>query len=87
MLASGYFFSSLIVIPHVLTFPGAFEPLGLTGSQSAGWFSIFWRLGLAVALAGYGWLLSETPTKLVNEPPRRAPIYRRMASVFFWCAS
>ena len=82
MLASGYLFSSLIVIPHALTFPGAFEPLGLTGSQSAAWLSIFWRLGLAASFASYGWLLSETPTKPVNEPPRHIAIYWRIAAVF-----
>src|SRR5262249_12487424 len=31
-LASGYLFTSLIVIPHVLTFPGAFSPTGLFGA-------------------------------------------------------
>jgi hypothetical protein len=29
VLASGYLFSALIVIPHALTFPGAFSPEGL----------------------------------------------------------
>src|SRR5215831_13373719 len=32
MLASGYLFSALIVIPWALTFPGAFAPTGLLGS-------------------------------------------------------
>jgi len=31
-LASGYLFTALIVIPHVLTFPGAFSPTGLLGA-------------------------------------------------------
>jgi Membrane-associated sensor, integral membrane domain len=37
VLASGYLFSGLIVLPHVLTFPGAFSPTGLLGAglQSA----------------------------------------------------
>jgi hypothetical protein len=32
VLANGYLFSSLIVIPHALTFPGAFAPTGLLGA-------------------------------------------------------
>ena len=42
VLASGYLFSSLIVIPYALTFPGAFAPTGLLGAgpQSAAWLSI-----------------------------------------------
>jgi len=31
-LASGYLFTALIVIPHVLTFPGVFSPTGLLGA-------------------------------------------------------
>src|SRR5215472_12747835 len=31
-LASGYLFTALIVIPHALTFAGAFSPTGLIGS-------------------------------------------------------
>jgi hypothetical protein len=33
-LASGYLFTALIVIPHVLTFPGAFSRNGLLGAGS-----------------------------------------------------
>jgi signal transduction histidine kinase len=58
VLASGYLFSSLIVIPHALTFPGAFSPTGLlgAGSQSTAWLSVSWRFGLAVASVGYALL-------------------------------
>jgi hypothetical protein len=43
VLATGYLFSSLIVIPHALTFPGAFVPTGLLGAgdQSASWLYVF----------------------------------------------
>jgi hypothetical protein len=39
VLASGYLFSALIVVPHVLTFPGAFGTANFLGAglQSAGW--------------------------------------------------
>jgi len=43
ILANGYLFSALIVIPHALTFPGAFAPEGLlgAGAQSSGWLNVF----------------------------------------------
>ena len=43
VLASGYLFSSLIVIPFTLTFPGAFAPTGLlgAGSQSAAYLMFY----------------------------------------------
>ncbi len=60
-LASGYLFSALIVIPHVLTFPGAFSPTGLLGAglQSTGWLYIFWHAGLPVALLIYAFNKGE----------------------------
>jgi two-component sensor histidine kinase len=55
ILANGYLFSALIVIPHALTFPGSFAPKGLLGAgvQSSGWLNILWHLGFLAAVAGY----------------------------------
>src|SRR5215472_4952682 len=63
ILANGYLFSALIVIPHALTFPGAFGPNGLLGAgpQSSGWLNAFWHFGFLVAVAGYLCLKGEKP--------------------------
>ncbi len=55
ILANGYLFSALIVIPHALTFPGSFAPRGLLGAgiQSSGWLNVFWHFGFLAAVAGY----------------------------------
>jgi signal transduction histidine kinase len=60
-LAAGYLFTALIVIPHALTFPGAFAPTGLLGAglQSTAWLYIFWHLGFPTALLAYAWLSHE----------------------------
>jgi hypothetical protein len=52
VLANGYLFSALIVIPHALTFPGAFAPEGLLGAgvQSSGWLNVFWHFGFLKAI-------------------------------------
>lgn len=57
-LASGYLFSALIVIPHALTFPGAFSPTGLlsAGAETAAWLYIFWHFGFPSFLLIYVWL-------------------------------
>lgn len=57
-LASGYLFTALIVIPHALTFRGAFSPTGLLGAgiQTGSWLFIFWHVGFAVALLAYALL-------------------------------
>jgi signal transduction histidine kinase len=55
VLAGGYLFTSLIVIPHALTFPGAFSPTGLLGAglQTTAWLYILWHLGFPTALMIY----------------------------------
>jgi hypothetical protein len=60
-LACGYLFTALIVIPHVLTFPGAFAPAGLLGRslQSTGWLYTFWHLGFPLGMLIYACLKQE----------------------------
>lgn len=61
VLSGGYLFTALIVIPHALTFPGAFSETGLLGAgvQTTAWLYIFWHLGFPIALAIYTWLKDE----------------------------
>ena len=56
VLACGYLLSALIIIPHALSFPGAFSPVGLPGGglQTTPWLYFFWHLPFAMALLGYG---------------------------------
>jgi signal transduction histidine kinase len=55
VLASGYLFAALMIVPHVLTFPGAFAPTGLLGAgpQSACWIYALWHFGFPLAVIGY----------------------------------
>jgi signal transduction histidine kinase len=64
VLASGYLFVALIVIPNALTLPGAFSPTGLLGAgpQSAAWLYCFWHIGFAAALLSYVWFKEEERT-------------------------
>jgi len=68
-LASGYLFTALIVIPHALTFSGAFSPTGLLGAsdQTGSWLFIFWHAGFAVALLAYAVLRQDTHLKTISE--------------------
>jgi signal transduction histidine kinase len=64
LLASGYLFSALMVLMHLLTFPGAFAPSGLFGAglSTTAWLFIFWHLGLPVSVIGYAHLIDERRT-------------------------
>lgn len=70
VLASGYLFTALIVLLHMLTFPGAFSPTGLldAGLQSAGWLYTFWHAGLPITLLIYTFLKDEKPTEPGTQP-------------------
>ena len=58
ILASGYLYSALIVIPYALTFPGVYAPAGLLGAglQTTPWIYWFWHVGLPLAVIAYAWL-------------------------------
>ena len=89
VLASGYLFSSLMVIPFTLTFPGAFAPTGLlgAGSQSAAWLNVCFRCGLAAAFVGYALLTSGKHTKgSIETTPRRAILWSVTIVIIVVCA-
>jgi signal transduction histidine kinase len=83
VLASGYLFTALIVVPHALTFPKAFSPTGLLGAglQSTRWLYIFWHTGFAVALLGYAWLANEKRAKHTEQASMRSEIAWSVAVV------
>lgn len=75
-LASGYVFCALILIPHALTFPGAFSPTGLldAGADTTAWIAILWRWSFPAAVALYALLKrADLPKQLDAERPP-API-------------
>ncbi len=67
-LASGYLFTALIVVPHVLTFPGAFTSTGLLGAgpQTTGWLYTFWHLAFPTSMLVYACLKDEKPAEKVT---------------------
>ena len=54
ILANGYLFTALIVIPHALSFPGAFAPTGLFDSlQSTIWLYNIWHYSFTAFVLAY----------------------------------
>jgi len=75
VLAAGYLFTGLIIIPHGLTYPRVFSQTGLLGAgpQTAVWLYAFWHAGLPVAVIAYAVLpRSERPGWLRHRSARAA---------------
>lgn len=55
VLACGYLFDALMIVPHALSFPGAFTPAGLLGAtpQTTAWLYVFWHGGFPLFVIGY----------------------------------
>ncbi|MBF0129143.1 MAG: MASE4 domain-containing protein [Alphaproteobacteria bacterium] len=73
VLACGYLFEGLVVIPHALSFPGLASPGGLLGAgpQTTAWLYMFWHGGFPLFVMVYAvlaWRESLAPV----QPCRRA---------------
>ena len=55
VLASGYLFSALMALSHLLSFPGLFAASGLlgAGAQTTAWLYMFWHAGFPICVIAY----------------------------------
>ena len=74
VLASGYLFTALMTVAHLLTFPGLFAPAGLLGAgpQSTAWLYMFWHGGFPLLVIAYA--LPKHQEHEANQPRGRAPV-------------
>ena len=64
-LAAAYAFCFLIVIPHLLSFPGIFTQTPLLGSPGTTvWLWCIWHFGFPIFVASYAWARDETAMPL-----------------------
>ncbi|HWM28997.1 MAG TPA: MASE4 domain-containing protein, partial [Woeseiaceae bacterium] len=71
IIASGYLYTGLVLMPWILTFPGVFGPQGLLGGmQSTSWLYFFQHAGLPLFVIGYA--LSKD-TEFENRAGHGAP--------------
>ena len=64
VIASGYLFTAVILIPWILTFPGVFGSTSLIGGmQSTVWLYVFWHAGFPMFVIGYALLKDADPSK------------------------
>ena len=83
VIASGYLFTALILIPWMLTFPGIFAPRGLLGAglQSTTWLYIVWHAGFPLFVIAYALLKDADPSRRLTQGARNAAILSGMAVI------
>jgi signal transduction histidine kinase len=83
VLASGYLFTALLVVPYALTFPGAFAPAGLLGAglQTTGWLFVIWHMGLPTTVIAYALLNNASATMRTSRGSARLAILASIAGV------
>lgn len=81
VVATGYVFTALILIPWMLTFPGVFSREGLLGAgpQSTAWLYILWHAGFPVFVTAYALLKDRDSPKTLWKAPRRAAVLSTIA--------
>jgi signal transduction histidine kinase len=80
VIASGYLFTALIVVPYVVAFPGVLAPNGLVGGlQTAAWLYVLWHCGFPIFVIGYALSKDEDPSKRVRQGKVRSAILRSVA--------
>jgi two-component system sensor histidine kinase UhpB len=74
VLAAGYLFDALMIVPHALTFPGAFAPTGLLGAkeQTTAWLYVFWHGGFPLFVLAYAFLRRHETAQAASWTVRRA---------------
>jgi len=77
ILADGYLFSALMVIPHGLSFPGAFTATGIFGPslETTPWLFTFWHFGFSAAALFYACLKDGKKRNRADRPSARPAIY------------
>jgi signal transduction histidine kinase len=73
LVACGYLFTALIVIPWMLTFPGVFAPDGILGAslQTTPWLSLIWHAGFPLFVIAYALLHYADPAAPTAQAPHR----------------
>ncbi|MGZ5094474.1 MAG: MASE4 domain-containing protein [Burkholderiales bacterium] len=75
VIASGYLFTALIIVPYILAFPGVLAPNGLVGGlQTAAWLYVLWHCGLAVFVIGYALSKDEDSSRRLSQGNVRSAI-------------
>ncbi len=80
VIASGYLFTALLIVPYVLAFPGVFAPNGVVGGlQTSAQLYLLWHCGFPLFVIGYALSKDEDPSRRLSQGKVGAAILRSVA--------
>jgi signal transduction histidine kinase len=80
VIASGYLFTALLIVPYILAFPGVLAPHGLIGGlQTTAHLYLLWHCGFPLFIIGYALSKDEDPSKRFSQVEVRSAILRSVA--------
>jgi signal transduction histidine kinase len=75
VIAIGYGFTALVLVPYLLTFPGLFTATGvIDGPLSTAWFFVLWRTGFPSFVIGYALLKDADAARTYGRGTVRATV-------------
>jgi signal transduction histidine kinase len=81
VIAVGYAFAALVLIPYLLTFPGLFGAAGvIDGPLSTAWFFVLWRTGFPAFVIGYALLKDADAGTMRRQGTLGAAVVRSVAA-------
>jgi signal transduction histidine kinase len=80
VIASGYLFTALLIIPYALAFPGVFAPNGVIGGlQTSAHLYLLWHCGFPLFVIGYALSKDEDASRRYSQGKVSAAILRSFA--------
>ncbi len=86
-LGAAYLFSSAVIVPHLMAFPGVFADTPIIGaSASAVWLWCVWHAGFSVCVARYAWRRGRVSSAPIRLTPILATVLAIVAALA-WIAT
>jgi signal transduction histidine kinase len=80
VIASGYLFTALLIVPYILAFPGVLAPNGLIGGlQTSAHLYLLWHCGFPLFVIGYALTKDDGPNRRFSQGKVSSAILRSVA--------
>ena len=81
VIASGYLFTALLIVPYLLAFPGVLAPNGLMGNlQTTAHVYLVWHCSFPLFVIAYALIKDKDPGRALSQVKASSPILKSVAS-------